>query len=69
VVPHSEEEAPVLDSESDWQHDQPESSNDSETTVTQFTQPELTAVKTSASNLENLEPSRDERFPSENMNS
>jgi hypothetical protein len=67
VVPHSEEEAPVLDSESDWPHDQPESSSDRETTVTQFTQPELTAVQTSASNPANMEPSGDERFCSENV--
>jgi hypothetical protein len=69
VVPHSEETAPVLDSESDWPHDRPESSSDGETAVTQFTQPEPTAVKTSASNLANMEPSRDERFSSENVNS
>jgi paraquat-inducible protein B len=69
VVPHSEDGAPVLDSESDWPHDQPKSSSDSEPTVTQFTQPEPTAVKTSASNLANMEPSRDERFSRENVNS
>jgi hypothetical protein len=63
VVPHSEEEAAVLDSESFWSYDQPESSSDSETTVTQFTQPELT------SNPANMEPSRDEKFSSENVNS
>jgi hypothetical protein len=69
VAPHSEDEAPVLDSESDWPHDRPESSSDSETAVTQFTQPEPTAVKPSASNPANMEPSRDGRLPSENMNS
>jgi hypothetical protein len=69
VVPHSEEEAPALDSESYWSHDQPESSSGSESTVTQFTQPELTAMKTSEFNPANMEPTRDEKFSSENVNS
>jgi hypothetical protein len=35
VAPHSEDEAPVFDSESDWPHDQPELSSDSETVIMQ----------------------------------
>jgi hypothetical protein len=64
VIPHSEDEVPVFNSESDSLHDQPESSSDSETRVTQFTQPEPTVVKPSASNLANMEPSTEERLPS-----
>jgi hypothetical protein len=69
AVPHSEDEAPVLDSESYWSHDQSESNSDGERTVTQFTQPEPTTVKYSAPNLANVEPRRNERLPSENVNS
>jgi hypothetical protein len=37
--------------------------------VTQFTQPQSTAVKPNASKPAKMEPNRDERFSSENVNS